>query len=437
MGSFVTQGIRALEGTVKLRGDKSIAHRAVMLAGISLGITTIHNFPIHEDAAATLHVFRSLGIKIKKTKTAVIVYGRGLNGLKPSYKSLSVKESGTTLRLLLGLLAGQNFKVSLIADSSLARRPMRRVTEPLRAMGASIKARKIGREEYAPMTITGGALRAIVYRMPTASAQVKSAILLAGLYAQGITRVVEPVKTRDHTERMLAVFGAPIKRQGNMISIRKPSRLLSPGTVVIPGDISSASFFIVAASLLAGSRLVIRTVSLNPTRIGILNVLRRMGASVKVFWVKASKGGEPFGDIAVCSGVLKAVTIKRNEIPSLIDELPVLMVAACFAAGKTVIKGVEELRVKETDRIKSMTDNLSKMGASIHIVKNRSCEDIVIRGTGGLSGASVKSYGDHRTAMAMVVAGLAAKGKTSIDNIDCVSKSFPDFLQVLKAIMVK
>jgi 3-phosphoshikimate 1-carboxyvinyltransferase len=238
---------------------------------------------------------------------------------------------------------------------------------------------------------------------------------------------------------MLRLFGARLSRQGRLIRVRGGSMLKSPGTIVIPGDVSSASFFLVAAALLPGSRLVIRTVSLNPTRTGILDVLRRMGCRIKVTKKSAGLGGqgEPFGDIAVQAGALKAVTIPRSRIPFLIDELPIIMVAACFASGKTTLKGVEELRVKETDRIRSMTDNLSRMGGRIEVVRRNGSEDIIIHGSGRLSGAAVKSYGDHRTAMAMVVAGLAASGRTAIDDIGCISKSFPDFLQVLKSVIVR
>jgi 3-phosphoshikimate 1-carboxyvinyltransferase len=436
MASFVTQGVRPLKGTIRLEGDKSIAHRAVMLAGLANGTTSIRNFPIHKDAAATLRVFSDLGVRIKKSKDSISIRGTGLYGLKAPECPLSAGESGTTLRLLLGILAGQKFKASVEADRSLSRRPMLRVTAPLRQMGCLIKASKAGGEEHAPMTITGGSLHPITYRMPVASAQVKSSLLLAGLYADGITRVIEPLPTRDHTERMLALFGAKIRQSGRNISIRGCLPLRSPGTIVIPGDISSASFFIVAASLIRGSLLTIRGVSLNPTRTGVLRVLSKMGARIKVS--HRSKGrGEPYGDITIRSCQLKAVTISRDEVPYLIDELPVLMVAACFATGTTGLRGVEELRVKETDRPRSMTENLSKMGARIEIRRFKKREDIVICGTGSLHGAEVNSYDDHRTAMSMIVAGLAAQGRTSIDDISCISKSFPDFLKVLRSVIVK
>ena len=368
MSSFATQGVVVLKGTVRLRGDKSIAHRAIMLAGISEGTTTILNFPIHDDAAVTLRAFRSLGVKIKKKKDKVIVRGVGLRGLQLPDGALNVFESGTTLRLLLGILAGQSSTVSLVSDPSLSRRPMLRVTKPLRAMGVRIRGRKSGKEEYTPLTITGGFVEPITYKMPMGSAQVKSAILLAGLYAHGTTRVIEPVATRDHTERMLRLFGARIKQKKHTISLSGCVGLRSPGTIVIPGDVSSAGFFLVAASLLAGSRLVIRAVSLNSTRTGIIDVLRKMGSHLRVTAKKGGRG-EPFGDITVEAGPLHAITINKKDIPLLIDELPIIMVAACFACGKTILKGIEELRFKETDRVRSMTDNLSRMGACVEVVK--------------------------------------------------------------------
>ena len=434
MASFATQGIRALRGRISLSGDKSIAHRAIMLAAIASGTTTVRNLPAHDDAAATLRAFRCLGVKITNRKDSITVRGVGLKGLQPPDGPLFVNESGTTLRLLLGILAGQDFEVTLNAAASLSNRPMLRVIKPLRLMGARISGRRQGKEEYAPIRVCPGPLRAITYKMPVASAQVKSAILFAGLYAKAKTKVIETVLTRDHTERMLRLFKAGVRTSGRTVSLRGCRCLRSPGTILIPGDISSAGFFLVAASLLKGSRLTVRAVCMNPTRIGILGVLQRMGARLS-FSAQRRGIGEPSGDITVQPSDLHGVTIQKKDIPSLIDELPVIMVAACNSSGTTIIHGVEELRVKETDRIRSMTDNLIRMGGSIKLVKRRGSEDIIIRGTGQLHGAAVKSYGDHRTAMAMVVAGLAASGRTSIDDVSCISKSFPDFLKVLKSIM--
>ncbi|MDD2702956.1 MAG: 3-phosphoshikimate 1-carboxyvinyltransferase, partial [Candidatus Omnitrophica bacterium] len=284
-------------------------------------------------------------------------------------------------------------------------------------------------------------LKRVSYTMPVASAQVKSALLLAGLYASGKTVVVEPVHTRDHTERLLRLFRAGIavskKTKGAVISIRGKKELVSPGIIPVPGDISSAAFFIVLACLVPGSRIRIKNVSLNPSRMGIIGVLKRMNADIRISKLTAKRRSwEPSGDIVVRSGSLKGTVVKKREIPSLIDELPVLMVAACFAHGKTVLEGVGELRVKETDRIRSMTGNLKKMGAVIDIRATAGGENIVIRGGNGLDGASVKSFGDHRTAMSLAVAGLSARGRTRIDDVSCIDKSFPGFLRLLKEILV-
>jgi 3-phosphoshikimate 1-carboxyvinyltransferase len=337
------------------------------------------------------------------------------------------------MRLLLGVLAGQDFAVTLVADESLSKRPMRRVIAPLRLMGAKISAQ---RQEYPPITIQGGNLKQVTYKMPLASSQVKSALLLAGLYCDGITKIIEPVKTRDHTERMLKLFGAQIKIQGSTISIKGKKELESHRAINIPADISSATFFMVAAAILPGSSLVIKSVGLNPTRMGAIQVLKRMGADIKL---KAKseklKVYEPVGDIIVKGSNLKGVRVRKEEIPSLIDEVPVLMVAACFACGQTVFEGVGELRVKETDRINSMMRNLQKMGAKIQVKYKNSRPDIFITGTKHLVGAKVSSFGDHRTAMSMAIAGLAAKGQTVIDDVGCISKSFPGFIKVLKALL--
>jgi len=319
-------------------------------------------------------------------------------------------------------------------------------------MGTIIKSRhsrvslldrqtKAKTEEYPPITVRGGSLRAIHYKMPIASAQVKSALLLAGLYAKGTTRIFEPVKTRDHTERMLEYFGARIKVKGKIISLSGRRELTSPGRIEIPADISSASFFIAAAILLPGSRILIRSVGLNPGRTGIIRVLKRMGADIKVVMRKSfACGSEPVGNLIVKSRSIRGIRIFREEIPQLIDELPVLMVVACFAKGLTVIEGVEELRVKETDRIVSMVSNLKKMGACIRVSSSskgsrKTKEKIIIQGSEGLRGARVKSFGDHRTAMSMAVAGLAARGRTIIDDFSCVDKSFPGFQKFLKDVI--
>jgi len=460
MRPFVVRPLLHLEGEISLSGDKSIAHRSIIVSALSCGLTRIKNFPANKDCLSTVKAFKKLGIKIRQESTrrgleVITVFGKGLRGLKKPKGPILVGDSGTTLRLLLGVLAGQNFQTKLVAGPSLSQRPMLRVTKPLRMMGAKIKARvkKQGSkiEEYPPITIRGGNLKPIAYKMPVASAQVKSAIILAALYAKGKTYVTERVRTRDHTERMLKLFRADIKVnpsttlrvdgersrtiKQNTIVIKGNKALVSPGTVTIPGDISSAAFFIILATMIPGSKVLIRNVSLNPSRTGIIGVLKRMGADIKVSSVKCQLSKfEPMGDIIVKSSSLKGTIVKREEIPSLIDELPILMVAACNARGRTVFEGVGELRIKETDRIRSLSSNLSKMGADITVSKAGSTEKIIIQGVKQLKAARVKSFGDHRTAMSIVVAGLAAVGKSRIDDISCINKSFPDFLSLLNTL---
>ena len=459
MRSFLVQPASSLRGEISLSGDKSIAHRCIILGAISQGRTTIENFPTNRDSFYTLSAFQELGIKIidkprGQGKASVTIFGKGLFGLRKPKSPIFVGDSGTTLRLILGVLAGQSFKTRLVAGKSLSLRPMHRVTKPLRMMGAEInskclpvarlpdgqgqtgKIKNAKLEEYSPLSIRGGNLKSITYRMPVASAQVKSAILLAGLYVKGKTQIIEPIKTRDHTERILNLFRANIKLQHNKIVIKGIKELTSPKKIYIPGDISSASFFIVLAILLLDSQLLIKNVSLNPSRMGITKVLKRMGAKIKIQTTKVRmKKYEPMGDILVKNSLLKGTVVKKEEVPLLIDELPVLMVAASQARGITVFEGVEELRVKETDRIKSMFKNLKKMGAKVKVVQSDKSEKIVIQGVKGLRGSRVRSFGDHRTAMSMVVAGLAAKGNTRIDDVSCIDKSFPDFLSILKKLI--
>ncbi|MFA5177827.1 MAG: 3-phosphoshikimate 1-carboxyvinyltransferase [Candidatus Omnitrophota bacterium] len=426
-----------MKGEVTLPGDKSIAHRAIILSALAQAKTTLKNIPLNADCLATVDSFRKLGIKIKLNRASkqAVVFGRGLTGLNSPNSPILINESGTTFRLLLGVLAGQDFKAKLCAGPALSRRPMLRVIRPLRLMGAKIKARKTGRDEYPPVIIHGGNLTGITYKLPVASAQVKSAILLAGLSAQGKTKVIEPVKTRDHTERMLKLFQADLKTQGNAVTINSAKKLTSPGVLNIPGDISSAAFFMVAASIIPGSKILIKNVGLNPSRIGILKALKRMGAAVKIQRSNLkTKGNEPVGDILVKSSCLRGIKIGNKEVPSLIDELPVLMVAACLAKGESVFSGVGELRVKETDRIKSMLVNLIQMGANIRINKTGQNENIIIKGVETLYGARVSSFGDHRTAMSLVVAGLTTCGRIRIDDLSCINKSFPNFLKTLNSL---
>ncbi|MDP2927532.1 MAG: 3-phosphoshikimate 1-carboxyvinyltransferase [Candidatus Omnitrophota bacterium] len=423
-------------GRIILAGDKSIAHRALILSALSSGKTILKNFPIHDDSLATLNALSVLGVKILRKKGLVSVKGCGMQGLKTSNQPIFVNNSGTTLRLLLGVLAGMDFKTKVVTGKYLSARPMSRVNVPLRLMGAQITARIKANQEYAPIVIKGGNLKGIVYHAKIASAQVKSAILLAGLFAKGKTQVLERLSTRDHTERMLKIFGANIVVNNNSITLNPNQGLVSPGEIYIPGDISSAAFFIVLATIIPKAKIIIEHSSLNPSRSGIINVLKRMQAKIKVVVFKADKpvNFEPRGDLTISSSKLKGTVVLPREIPSLVDELPILMVAACFAQGRTIIKGVGELRVKETDRINSMVVNLRKMGADIRVNKVGLVENIVIQGQGRLCGSELKSFGDHRTAMSMVVAALAAEGESRLDDISCVSKSFPGFLKTLKSL---
>ena len=406
-----------------------------MLASVSKGTTHIKNLLIAEDIKRTIEAFRAMGVSIffergpkgRVENNIIIVRGVGMTGLKKPSGPLYLGNSGTTMRVLPGILAGQDFEVILTGDKSLSGRPMKRIAGPLTRMGACIKGQ--GKEEmYAPLKIHGGKLKAIKYKSKIASAQVKSCILLAGLYADGVTSVSEPEKSRDHTERMLAAFGCKVKGEGCKVSVKGPAELKSPGAIEIPGDISSAAFFIVAGCILPGIKIVLKNVGLNPTRTGILDILKKMGAKISL--QPRAFSLEPKGDIIVKSSRLKGVTISSKEVIRAIDEIPVIMVAACFAKGKTVIRGIKELRVKETDRVHSMVTNLRKLGAGIEV----NGETIIINGARPLHGAKVSSFGDHRTAMSMLVAGLGTKGKVIVTGLDCINKSFPGFLRILRKI---
>ena len=439
MKPFVVKPVERLQGQAQLPGDKSIAHRAIILSALAQGKTSIKNFPLNDDCLATISVFKKLGVRISQGNI-ICVFGKGLTGFKKPNGPIFINESGTTLRLLLGVLAGQNFPVRIYAGKHLSQRPMARVTRPLRLMGALLNGKagkwKSGQmEEYPPIMIKKGALKGITYELPVASAQVKSALLLAGLFVKEETKVIESVKTRDHTERMLKFFRAAIKVKDNAVTINGSGKLVSPGSIYVPGDISSAAFFLVAASLLPNSKVILKKVGLNPSRAGIIRVLKRMKAKIKIKNYKLN--GEPVADIEIKSSRLYATRIAKKEIPSLIDELPVIMVAASLARGRTVIEGAQELRVKETDRINSMIMNLTKMGAKITSSKKAEEENIIIEGVNGLKGAKLQSYGDHRTAMSLVVAGLTSDGNSSIDDISCISKSFPGFIKNLKVLTKK
>ncbi len=413
-----------LYGTIDLPGDKSISHRAVMFGSIAKGTTTVGGLLDCDDCNHTIEAFRGMGVAISRKNGRTVIGGVGLKGLKKPSGALNAGESGTTIRILPGILAGQSFESIIEADESLSKRPMKRILEPLSLMGVDIKA---CRGEYPPLKIRGGKVRPMRYTMKVSSAQVKSAILFAALYGHGTTIVRELSRSRDHTERMMKYFGAKVKVDGLQISA-EGGKELTGRALEVPGDISSASFFMVGAILLKGSRIKIRKVSVNPTRAGILEVFSRMGARYSI--LNRVDAFEPYADIEVVSSATNGTVIEKAEIPTLIDELPVIFVLAALSKGRTVIRGAGELRVKETDRIASMRDNLTRMGACVNIKG----DDIIIEGVERLNGAKVRSFGDHRTVMAMTIAAFTAKGKSAIDSAGCVNKSFPGFFKTLDSI---
>ncbi|MDP2942794.1 MAG: 3-phosphoshikimate 1-carboxyvinyltransferase, partial [Candidatus Omnitrophota bacterium] len=423
---FTLRPAKKLSGSLTLPGDKSISHRAVMLGSIADGTTTIKNILHSDDTETTISAFRALGIDIKEDEGKISIIGKGLSGLSAPASELFMRNSGTSMRILMGILAGQPFQTTLTADEGLSKRPMGRVTEPLSLMGATIEGQDNG--NFAPITIQGGKLKAIDHVSKVASAQVKSAILLAGLYADGTTSVTEPSKSRDHTERMLQAFGAKVSVNGLKVSIEGGARL-NPQEITIPGDISSAAFFMVGASIVKGSKITLKSVGLNPTRSGVIDILKRMGAKITIE-NRREVASEPVGDIIIESSQLRGITIAGELVPRSIDELPVVMIAAAYAEGMTIIKGAKELRVKETDRIKSISANLNEMGGKIGVKG----DDIIIEGTGNLKGIAVQSFGDHRTAMSILIAGLAAHGETTIDDTACINKSYPDFIRDLESL---
>jgi len=423
----------SVNGLLAVPGDKSISHRAIILGALAEGTTCVEHLLESDDSFSTIEAFRKMGVSIQKEKSEkYLIKGVGLKGLSAPRQPLEMGESGTTMRLLLGVLAGQSFQTTLVAKESLARRPMLRVVSPLRQMGARVDGKDGG--EYAPITIQGGDLQSIHYESPIASAQVKSAILLAGLFASGKTLVSEPYLSRDHTERMLSRFGVGVHWEARRkVSIQGPVSGLKEQEIFIPGDFSSAAFFIVAASLVSNfsqrSNLVLKNVSLNPTRTGLLQILEKMGARIQT--IRQEEGAvESMGDLQIESAKLKGTIVPAEVLPSLIDEVPILMVAACLAEGTTTILGTDELRVKETDRITSMTTGLTAMGAKIEVKNN----DLVIEGVPKLHGVHVDSYGDHRTAMSLMIAGLVAEGQTTVEGVECVAKSFPTFMECLNSI---
>lgn len=413
-----------LRGSLHVPGDKSISHRSVMFGALAKGDTEISNFLRGADCLSTISCFRSMGVDIEEKGENVLVHGKGLRGLRRPDGILDCGNSGTTTRLISGILAAQDFDVTLTGDESIQKRPMKRIIDPLSLMGAEIES--VRGNGCAPLHITGAPLHGISYSTPVASAQVKSAILLAGLYADGETRVTEPAPSRNHTELMLSSFGADVRTEGTTVTIRQAEELYGQ-KIQVPGDISSAAFFIAAGLLIPGSEILLKNVGVNPTRDGVLRVFRRMGGSIETTAL-SSGAGEPAADLLVKASRLHGVEIGGKEIPSLIDEIPVIAAAACFADGVTVIRDAAELKVKESNRIAAMTENLRAMGADVTETE----DGMIIRGGRPLHGAVIDSRNDHRIAMTFAVAALAAEGETSIPQWDCVNISYPGFLEDLR-----
>ncbi len=413
-------------GELSVPGDKSISHRGIMLGAIANGTTEITNFLQGADCLSTISCFQKLGIAIENKGSQALVHGRGLHGLAAPSQVLDVGNSGTTTRLISGILAGQPFPSTLDGDASIRRRPMKRIFTPLSAMGAHFQCQDSG---CAPFTIQGGNLRHIHYRSPIASAQVKSAVLLAGLYGDGITRVTEPVLSRNHTERMLAGFGADITSEGTTASIR-PEPKLEAQSIHVPGDISSAAYFIALGLITPGSEILIQNVGINPTRSGILTAAVAMGAELTLL-NERNVSGEPVADILVTSSSLHGTVIEGAQIPTLIDEIPIIAIMAAFAEGATTIKDAQELKVKESDRIAVVSENLNAMGGKVTPME----DGMIIEGGYPLHGAHIRTFQDHRIAMSFYIAALNADGESTFDDRSCVAVSYPSFYQDIEVLM--
>lgn len=418
--------VNGLKGEITVPGDKSISHRSIMLGALANGTTTVRGFLMGEDCLSTIDCFRKLGIDIDVTDDLVTIHGKGLHGLRKPDCELYTGNSGTTTRIISGILAGQDFECSLNGDASIQKRPMKRIMEPLSMMGANIESVK--GNGCAPLLIKGSKLHGINYQSKVASAQVKSAILFAGLYADSPTFVSEPVLSRNHTEIMMEFFGGKLNVNGTTVGI-EPGVEFEGRDIEVPGDISSAAFFIVAGLITPNSEILIKNVGINPTRDGIIKVCEAMGGDITIL-NKTNKNGETTADILVKSSELKGTVIEGDIIPTLIDELPVIAVMAAFANGETVIKDAAELRVKESDRIELMVNNLKAMGADV----TGTPDGMIINGGNELNGASVFCAMDHRIAMAMSIAGINASGVTDIPESDCVNVSYPGFFETINSI---
>ena len=424
---MVIDKFSSFRGELSVPGDKSISHRAVMFGSLAQGDTRIRHFLTGADCLSTIGCFRAMGIDIEQNEDEVIVHGKGIHGLSAPAKTLDVGNSGTTIRLLSGILAGQAFDSMITGDASICRRPMKRIISPLLSMHADVRSKR--GNNCAPLVIHGRTLSGIHYQSPVASAQVKSCVLLAGMYADSPVSVTEPVLSRNHTEIMLKALGAEISSEGTTVTIQ-PDPVLTAGEILVPGDISSAAYFIAAALLTPGSELLLRNVGTNPTRDGFLRVCEAMGASIER--LNETSVGEPSCDLLIRSGSLHGTEIGGALIPTLIDELPMIAVMACFAEGTTVIRDAKELRVKESDRISVMSENLRKMGAEIEETE----DGMIIHGGKPLKGTVVDSHLDHRVAMSLAVAGGLCEGPLSIRGAECVNISYPGFFEDLKRLNI-
>lgn len=420
--------LKGLKGEITVPGDKSISHRGIMLGALSEGTTEITNFLQGADCLSTISCFQKMGVEIENKGDVVTIKGNGLHGLKAPSDTLDVGNSGTTTRLMSGILAAQSFVSTVDGDASIRKRPMKRIMTPLSMMGAKIES--INDNFCAPLRITGAPLTGIHYDSPIASAQVKSAILLAGLYAEGKTSVTEPYVSRNHTELMFRYFGVDVETEGTTATV-SPATKLTGGKVEVPGDISSATYFIVAGLIVPNSEILIKNVGINPTRDGVIMVCKEMGGDITLL-NERTVSGEPIADILVRSSSLKGITIGGSIIPTLIDEIPAIAVLACFAEGTTVIKDAQELKVKESNRIDVVVNHLKKMNASIEATE----DGMIIEGTGHLTGATIETNLDHRIAMSFAIAGLVAEGETEILNGDVVTISYPTFYEDIKRLAI-
>lgn len=423
---FVVNKIEAIRGSIRVPGDKSISHRSIILGSISKGTTYIQDILLSEDVQRTINFFENLGVSIAHKNRIISLKGMDIQNFRPYAGALDMGNSGTSARLLLGLISGSPHSYTLNGDPSLRKRPMKRVTEPLGKMGAHIEF--LEKEDLLPIKIKGGNLQGIHYKLPVASAQIKSALILAGLHSSGKTVIEEPVATRDHTEIMIHHFGGKIEKNNHCIQIEGGQKLAA-NEVFVPGDISSAAFLIVLSAIAPKSELMIKNIGLNPTRSGILHVLESMGVHIEILEERLANG-ERVGDILIRHSHLKGVTIEGDIIPTLIDEIPVLAVAATQAEGTTVIRDAQELKVKESNRIDTVVSQLKKMGANIEA----SHDGMIIHGPTKLTGTVIDSEFDHRIAMAFAVAGMIAEGETKILKSECIAVSFPEFTEILKQI---